>query len=205
MAKRERKTCLISGSEETGKLIRLVIAPDGTALPDLSGKAPGKGVWVVADKEVINEVFGQELLVDEAGRKADCPPQFFKYLERQMEFQLLNLLGLARRAGALNVGFAKVESALKKGEAHLVLAAKDAAVDGRAKIAALGRRNNIPIATLLSVGALSKALGLENVVHVVVTEKGWSDRIGRDISRMALYHGEIYNLDGGGLQKRPKE
>ena len=58
---------------------------------------------------------------------------------------------------------------------------------------------------VLSVDALSKALGLENVVHAAVTEKGWSDRVGQDISRMALYHGEVMNLDGGGLKQRPEE
>ncbi|MGC6472706.1 MAG: DUF448 domain-containing protein [Parvibaculales bacterium] len=205
MVQREHKICLVSGSEKTEHLVRLVIAPDGKALPDLSGKAPGPGLWVAADKALIEQAFRQGLFVDEAGQPVACPPDFFGLLERQMEARLLNLLGLARRAGALMVGYTKVEAALKKGEAQLVLSAADAAADGRSKIAALGRRRNVQVADVLSVDALSKALGLENVVHAAVTEKGWSDRVGQDISRMALYHGEVMNLDGGGLKQRPEE
>lgn len=205
MTQREQKNCLVSGSVEIDSLVRLVIAPDGSVLPDLAGKVPGQGFWVTADKNIIAQAFQQGLIVDETGQKAVMDPEFFRLLASQLEGRLLDLLGLARRSGALSVGFAKVEAALKKGEAHLVLSANDAAVDGRSKIAALGRRQNVQIVERLSVKDLSRALGLENVVHAAVTEKGWSDRVGRDISRMALYHGEVLNLDGRGLQERPEE
>ena len=205
MARQETKKCFVTGNKQDEQLVRLVLSPEQTWLPDLSGKLPGRGVWITADKEVIEAAFRQGDLEKEAGFNVVCAPDFFGQLERQLERQLLNLLGLARRAGALKLGYTKVEAALKKGEAKLVLSACDAALDGRSKITALGQRMNVQVASILTVQALSKSLGLENVVHAVLTEKGWSDRVGRDISRMALYHGGKINLDEGGSKERPEE
>ena len=62
MVQREHKICLVSGSEKTEHLVRLVIAPDGKALPDLSGKVPGPGLWVAADKALIEQAFRRVFL-----------------------------------------------------------------------------------------------------------------------------------------------
>ncbi len=194
MVNREEQKCLISGETQIARLIRLAVSPHDELVPDIGAKLPGQGVWVMANKAVITKALETGVFNEALHCKLIWPPDFTGQIGRLLETQLLNLLGLARRAGALQVGFTKVEKALKKQQAQLVLCASDGAVDGRSKIAALGRHQDVLIDTSLTCASLSAALGRENIVHVAVVEKGWSDRVGRDISRMALYHNGEMNL-----------
>ena len=49
----ERK-CIVSGeSQPKGGLIRFVVGPEGVVVPDVTGKLPGRGMYVAADREAI--------------------------------------------------------------------------------------------------------------------------------------------------------
>ena len=41
--------------KDEAELIRFVRSPDGTAVPDLARKLPGRGVWVSLDRAVLAE------------------------------------------------------------------------------------------------------------------------------------------------------
>ena len=86
----------------------------------------------------------------------------------------LGALGLARKAGAVALGAAKVESAVRSGEALRVLHAAEAAEDGVRKITQARRRlpmlggPEIPAFKLFSEAELGLALGGTNVIHAAV-------------------------------------
>ena len=42
------------------ELIRFVLGPDGTVVPDIRAKLPGRGVWVTARAELVREAVGRQ-------------------------------------------------------------------------------------------------------------------------------------------------
>ena len=56
-----------------------------------------------------------------------------------------NMLGLARAAGKIVLGFAKVDAALSGGRATMLVSACDGARDGRAKLARKAQAAGVPV------------------------------------------------------------
>ena len=48
------RRCIVTGDvQPKAGLIRFVVGPEGQVVPDLSGKLPGRGIWVTADRDLI--------------------------------------------------------------------------------------------------------------------------------------------------------
>ncbi len=57
--RRERgplRRCAVTRVQSTPeKLLRFAVAPDGTLMPDLSGRLPGRGIWLMARRDVLEK------------------------------------------------------------------------------------------------------------------------------------------------------
>ena len=112
------------------ELIRFVAAPDGSVVADLKAKLPGRGVWVGAERRLVAEAVKRNVF--QRGLKqplmppADLPDQ----VGGRLKEAALGRLGLARKAGAVVAGFAKVEAAIASERLAGVILAADAAEDG---------------------------------------------------------------------------
>lgn len=189
-AMRERR-CLVSGeSGDSAALVRFVIAPDGAVTPDIAERLPGRGYWVRATRQAVDEAVRKHLFVKAAARAgktgADSPrivvpdglaAQVGNLLARSC----LNYLGLARRAGLVVAGFKKVSTALAQDPDAVLVTASDGGADGRSKLARPGRR----IVALFNRDELSLALGRENVVHAALTLRGVAVRFIAEAERLA--------------------
>ncbi len=80
------------------------------------------------------------------------------------------MLGLARRAGAVEVGVARARGAVATGRARLLVVASDGAPGQRAKVEPAARRAEVPIVELCSAEELGEALGMQAVTAVAVTD-----------------------------------
>ena len=50
------RTCIVTREAQApAGLIRFVLGPDHQVVPDLRHKLPGRGVWVTARSEIVNE------------------------------------------------------------------------------------------------------------------------------------------------------
>lgn len=156
------------------ELIRFVVDPQGKVVPDLKARLPGRGVWITAARDVLEQAvrkghfsraFRRPVIVD-----ADLPDLVGTLLRRAA----LSALALANKAGAVTAGFAKVEEAIAKGRVAALIHAGEAAADGRRKLdSALRRaRPEAPIVCLFTAEELSLALGRTNVIHAAVTGSG---------------------------------
>ena len=85
---------------------------------------------------------------------------------------ILNLLGLARKAGKLALGYTATTLAIKKGLVPLVLMASDTAPNTREKMERLCHKYRVDIYYLVDHGELGRALGksTQNVVGVMSKE-----------------------------------
>ena len=91
--------------------------------------------------------------------------------------EALQLLGLARRAGAVVAGVGRSREAVRAGRAALVLVAADASDGQRSKIERISRARTIPLAVLADRTELGAAVGEPPLSALVVLDAGFGHRI----------------------------
>lgn len=157
------------------ELIRFVAAPDGSVVPDLKARLPGRGVWLGADRATVAEAVRKNVLQRALKRPVRPAADLADQVAARLREAALGRLGLARRAGAVAAGFAKTEAAIARAELVAVLAAADAAKDGLRKMRqAISRRYGdcapVPVIRLFDAAELGLAMGRSDVIHAAVLQ-----------------------------------
>jgi predicted RNA-binding protein YlxR (DUF448 family) len=184
---RER-TCIVTRQalpEE--RLIRFVAGPDGTVVPDLARKLPGRGLWVEALRGAVEQAARKNAFARAAKAPLKAPPDLADQVENLLRSRLLQALGLARRAGELTWGFEKVGAAIASGRLAWMIEAADGAPDGRRKLLQIAARQPVPprLIGLYSSAELGLALGLENVIHLAFLAGRGAERWTLDVERLS--------------------
>ena len=175
-------------------MLRFVVDPGGALVPDLGENLPGRGLWVSAERALLLKACERGLFARAARRPLAVTPDLIGEVERQLTARALDILGLARRAGALVTGFDKVQRALADRRVAVLVEASDGARHGRARLAALAR--DIPVVAQFDGDALSRSLGRENVVHAALAPGGLAERFLRESARLAGVRAEPGDRDG---------
>lgn len=190
------RTCIVTrkaGSAD--ELIRFVAAPDGTVTPDLKRKLPGRGCWVTATRAIVEEAIRKNLFARALKESVIVPDGLAGLIDGLMAKYLGGALGLSRKAGQLLTGAAKVESAIRSGEAILVLHAADAADDGIRKMdqarkaVAMAGGPDIPALKLLPSIEMDLALGGGNVIHAAALKGPAGEGLAKKAMALARYRG----------------
>lgn len=88
-----------------------------------------------------------------------------------MENKLLNLLGIARRAGHVIIGFDAVKAALADNKARLVLLAADCSAKTEKELRFTAQNNPCPILAIDADKArIAASLGMQKPVAVAATD-----------------------------------
>jgi predicted RNA-binding protein YlxR (DUF448 family) len=173
------------------ELIRFVRSPDGTVVPDLKRRLPGRGVWVEARKDKVAEAVKRKVFARGFKAETGVSPDLATELEALLERGALEMLSLANKAGRVVTGFGKVETALDRNDVAAVLHAGDAAEDGKRKLAQAARRGTgggeVRVLGLFSSRQLDLALGRENVVHAALLADPVSDAFIARAQSLARY------------------
>jgi hypothetical protein len=187
MAREEgpERRCLASGAVRPKcELIRFVVGPDGSVVPDVDGRLPGRGLWLTAQRDMIDRACARNLFAKAARAPARAPADLADQVERLLRRRCLDLLGLARRGGAVAGGFDAASAWLGNGAAALLLQAEDAAEGGRGKLRALARARGVPVVEIFTAADLGRALGREALVHVAVAAGGIATRLREALARL---------------------
>jgi predicted RNA-binding protein YlxR (DUF448 family) len=116
------RRCLVSReSLPKSQLIRFAADPDGKVLPDIDGKLPGHGFWVQAERKALEHACRRNLFAKAAKQSLTVPADTLDLVESLLRRRCLDLIGLARRAGAAVAGFEKCRAWLQSGRAGLPL------------------------------------------------------------------------------------
>ena len=152
--------------------MRFVVGPDGVIVPDIAERLPGRGLWLSASRDIIDEACAKNVFSKAARGQVKIPDGLSDRVEKLLRQRCLEIFGLARRAGQMVGGYEKVRSYLKAETAGVLIAANDGAADGRSKISALAPE--IPLVDCCSGGELGAAIGRDRLVHAVVAEGGFA-------------------------------
>lgn len=182
---RERRDLVTRQVMDESCLIRFVAGPDGSVVPDLARKLPGRGLWVAADRASVETAATKGLFARAAKAPLKAAPDLADLVDRLLARRCLEQLGLARREGVLISGFEKSAAAIRSGRAAWLIEASDGAADGRGKLLALARHQTTRICGVFGAEDLSLALGLENAIHAVLLTGGRADRWTLEVERLA--------------------
>jgi predicted RNA-binding protein YlxR (DUF448 family) len=183
------RRCIATGeSRPADRMIRFVVDPEHRLVPDVAGRLPGRGIWVSASKPAIERAIGKQLFARAARRQIVVDPSLPALLDRLIERQCLDLIGLARRAGAIVAGFEKVEAMLRREAVGVLIEASDGSADGRGKLSRMA--GDAPVVMLFSAAALAESMGREGVVvHAAMSRGGLAERFVAASDRLAGLRG----------------
>lgn len=168
-------------------MIRFVRAPDGEVLPDLGAKAPGRGVWVRAERGAIDQAVAKGGFGRGFKASAHAEADLADAVEAGLVVRLQQTLSLARKAGAVVTGFDQVRSALREREPGVLIQARDAAEDGRKKVYFLAKAlyEQPTVSGALSSAELAMAFGRDGVIHAVLDSGAFSEKWLTDYRKLA--------------------
>jgi predicted RNA-binding protein YlxR (DUF448 family) len=176
------RTCIVTREAKApAELIRFVLGPDSQVVPDLKHKLPGRGVWITARSNLVEEAAKRRLFSRAFKTEAKAPETLAKDIERLLRDDLRQGLSLANKAGTVITGFHKVESAITDKPIVALIHAAEAADDGRRKLANQLRKrldgaiSGFPVVQDLSNDELDLALGRSHVIHAALVAGAGSD------------------------------
>lgn len=178
----ERRCVATGESGSTERLIRFVLDPAGRLTPDLAEKLPGRGVWLTADRALVEKAVKKRLFSRGFRQPVEAPVDLADRLEALAAARAVAALSLARKAGLAIAGFEKVRARLREGPAGALLAARDGAEDGRGKLAALA--GETPIVAALTADEMGQGFGRDATVHAVLDRGGATDAVLREARRL---------------------
>lgn len=182
------RRCLVTGElRPKPELLRFVVGPEGSLVADVKGSLPGRGLWLLPRRPIIDKACKRQLFAKAARSKVAVPEDLGLQVAQLLRRRCLDLIGLAKRAGQAVSGFEQVRPWLASGRAGVLLAARDGAADGRGRLKALGTslRPDLPLIEIFSSAELSAALGRENVVHAALAGGGLAESLRSEAARLA--------------------
>jgi len=182
-----QRSCLACREvKDKRSLLRFVLAPDRTVVPDLQQKLPGRGVYTclkgscltrAAQKKQFSRGFKGEVL----GAEADI---LMRQVAEKLEERIAGYLCLANKGGKVVSGSDQVMDKLKKGGAGILFLATDISVDIGAKFRNLARLKGVACMALFTKDRLGELIGKELRSVLAVLDSGF---IGSIESEMEKY------------------
>lgn len=176
----ERK-CIVTGEVQPASgLVRFVVGPGDVIVPDVLEKLPGRGMWVTADRKVMEDASKKHFA--RAARKAvTVPADLVDQVETALVGRVTSLLAMARKSGDAVAGYEKVKDWLGKDYADVLVQASDGSERGKNKLSTpYGGR----FIGWLTADELGLAFGRETVIHAALGTGGLSKRVVEEAARL---------------------
>ncbi|KAF0117684.1 MAG: hypothetical protein FD163_216 [Hyphomonadaceae bacterium] len=183
--RRERRCAVTREIKSNDELIRFVADETGQIYPDVSARAPGRGVWIGANIDALQVAIKTNAFARSLKRATKIADNLLPLTISQLQQKCLSMIGLAKRSGQLVLGFDNVAEALRKKPAAFLIEASDGADDGRHKVIALSKKwKNVQIIGCFSNQDLGSVLGRDNVIHALVPKGSFADALGQELNKL---------------------
>lgn len=177
----ERKCIATGDTQPKHGLVRFVVGPDGTVVPDVLGKLPGRGMWVSADRAAIDKAASKGAFTRSAKQKVKVPEGLADEVEKQLARRVVDLISLARKSGDAVAGYEKVKDWLSKEVAEVLIQAIDGSGRGKSKLSTPHYGSYIG---WLSQNELGLAFGRQTVIHGALASGGLTKRVVEEAQRL---------------------
>jgi len=165
-------------------MLRFVVGPENSLVPDLAGRLPGRGMWLKAAPGVLEQALKKGAFHRAAKAQVKMPENFAAVLASMLEQRLVDMLGMARRAGESVAGWQKVQEWLVAGRVGLLVEATDGSPAERARL--IGG-HSMPVVLALPSEVLGRVFGRGGAVHVAVAKGRLAEAIAREAARLKAF------------------
>ncbi|WP_243371165.1 DUF448 domain-containing protein [Geotalea sp. SG265] len=187
------RTCIYCRTTRNKKeLLRFVLAPDRTLVPDLLAKLPGRGAYTcmtsvcvkgAADKRQFSRAFKGEVKgADGAG--------LIDQLATRIEERIASYISLANKAGKVSSGTDMVLERMKDQSPGFLFIASDISADIGQKVKALAERNGVEYCTLFDKEKLGALIGKEMRVVVAIGVGGFIEPLKQETAKLRNFFEE---------------
>jgi len=184
----ERK-CILEGVVKPESDLLRFVELNNELLPDFNKKLPGKGMYITCNRLSLLKALDKKLFQKVSRHNLNIAECFVEMVGSLLKQKALESLNIARKTGALIVGFEKLKEAIKKDKVEFIIEARNAGLDGKEKVALLAK--NIEIFNLFSIDELDIALNKENTVYVAILKGGTSQMVYNNLKKYQnFYNGE---------------
>jgi len=166
-------------------LLRFVLAPDRTLVPDLLAKLPGRGAYTclnhaclrnAAQRKQFARAFSGDVVYDGADR-------LIEQVVTLMEERIGSYLALANKAGKVVSGSDMVMDLVKKRKAGVVFIATDISADIGAKVIDLAKRYDVPQVAVFNKDRLGAFLGKGLRSVAAIEQSGFIETVTKEIAK----------------------
>jgi uncharacterized protein len=192
------RTCIVTGTKDVpGAMLRFALGPDGSVVPDIWHKLPGRGAWTRLSFETVSRAVAKQTFSRAFHAKAEAPASLAETVDALLERDALQSLSIANKAGLVVAGAFKVDSTIEGGSVAALIQAIDGAPDGAAKRAnALRARfglraGEVPHVDLFTSRQLDLALGKANVIHAALKQGAASSAFLGRVDRLRRYRASV--------------
>lgn len=176
------RKCIVSGEAiETYAMIRFVVGPDNTVVPDILGKLPGRGIWVTSTKDALETAVKKGLFARSAKQAVTVPDNLVEVVEEQLAQRLIGLIALARKSGEAVSGYEKVKSWLGQDVAEILIQSSDGSARGKSKLSTPQHGTYIG---WLTADELGLAFGRQTTIHAALGAGGLAPRVVEEAARL---------------------
>lgn len=186
------RRCIVTGeSQPRGGLVRFVVGPDATVVPDVVGKLPGRGMYVSADRAAIEQAVKRRLFSRSAKTQVSAAEDLADQVHDLMTRRVIDSISMTRKAGQAVAGYEKTRDWLRNEDAEVLIQACDGSERGKTKLRA--PEGDGTYISCLSAAEIGLAFGREHVIHAALAAGGLCARVVEEAAKLA----RLRERDGG--------
>jgi len=189
---KERRCVALNEVRDPKDMIRFVKAPDNHVVPDIAGKLPGRGVWVSADRGLMEKAMKTGAFARGFKSKVVVPEDLVDQVDAGLRRAVLALVSMAKKSGQIAVGFDQSIGMAREGVLGLRLEAANGSSDGRSKIRTLSRAvaRELELGDPSIIGCFTKtelgvAMGRDKLVHAGIKRGKLCKRLRGEAERLS--------------------
>lgn len=191
------RTCIVTRKTyPVEELIRFVVSPSGEILPDIKRNLPGRGVYILARKYLINKAITSSCLVNHFAHKLNkknmsltINPDTPDLIEKLLINKAVKSLSLGRKAGKITYGFNNCDKAIREHKVARMLHTIGTSSDSVNKIsqAIFASKIDVKQEFIFTESDLEKAFGDLNIMHVAILHGNTTKYIVKNIDKLHIY------------------
>ena len=200
-------------------MIRFVVAPDKSVVPDIAEKLPGRGVWVLSNRNSLEQAIKNGGFKRGFKANVNVSDELMDLTVKLLRQRVLSLMTMALKGSRIYLGFDQVKSAAQTELLGWRIEASDGSAGGRGKIRVLTKaisqemdRKPTPVIGCFTAAELGQAFGREAIVHAAIkagpmarsfnhatqrlsgfcelVPEGWEDKIHEESENSAKRNGD---------------
>jgi ribosomal protein L7Ae-like RNA K-turn-binding protein len=186
MDQKHKLACYLTGNIFHLKKMLLFKEMNGFLICDVNARLNEKGIWCNPSRYDIEKAIRAQVFDKIFKKKLKIQSSFVENIENSLQLKVLNLVGLSKKAGLLEIGYDKVVKSLRNNSIDVVLIAKENSKLEGIFLKIIDDRK-ILLNKTFSRSEISKAVGYKNVLCVAIMMSSLSATLNSDFYKLMKF------------------